>query len=408
MLKPKLKHLRHPLRTLKVAKSMVASRFEMRAFAAQGDRQFAGDPRYRVQYVTEGFASRRISEAPDVALLDRICAAYNATVEHLESSQTTYGATGWWQQIRDRSLGPVRQALRMRDTASLHRMYSNFFRDPCSTGLMAVPYGMMDVYFGGKMTDLHRRVYLADTLYRLDYWRRETRGLFNPSDLAIPSIGNPFGVCLEGTLLSARAEFQHSCAVRVAGLLTPQCSTVMEIGGGFGGMAYYLLRDCPAIKYFNFDLPESIALATYFLVKALPHKKILLFGERPLSESTIADADIVLMPLFEMKRLQNASIDVTFSSHAMTDIKPPELVSYLETIHRVTRNRFLFLGTALLPNVHELIGGDFDLFRLEERRTSHRHSHRPSGVEEVECVYSFDHTDKDRLSAERNLANVNC
>ena len=81
MLKPKLKHLRHPLRTLKVAKSMVASRFEMRAFAAQGDRQFAGDPRYRVQYVTEGFASRRISEAPDVALLDRICAAYNATVE---------------------------------------------------------------------------------------------------------------------------------------------------------------------------------------------------------------------------------------------------------------------------------------------------------------------------------------
>jgi len=38
----------------------------------------------------------------------------------------------------------------------------------------------------------------------------------------------------------------------------------------------------------------------------------------------------------------------------------------------------------------------------------HWHSHRPSGIDEVECVYSFDHTDKDRLSAERNLANVNC
>jgi len=407
MLKPKLKHLRHPLRTLKVARSMVTSRFEMRAFAAQGDRQFEGDPRYRVQYVTAGFASRRISDADDVALLDRICAAYNATVEHPEFSQATYRATDWWQQIRDRSLGPVRQALRMRDTTALHRMYCNFFRDPCCTGLTAVPYGMIDVYFGGKMTDLHRRVYLADTLYRLDYWREETRGLFPLSDLAIPSIGNPFGVCLEGTLLNARAEFQHSCAVRVAGLLKSQRSTVMEIGGGFGGMAYYLLRDRPETKYFNFDLPESIALATYFLVKAFPHKNILLFGERPLTEATIADADIVLIPLFEMKRLQNASIDITFSSHAMTDIEPEELVSYLETIHRVTRNRFLFFGAALLPNVPGLIGGDFDLFRLEERRRLHWHSHRPSGAEEVECIYSFDHTDKDRLSAERNLAYVN-
>jgi hypothetical protein len=405
MLKPKLKHLRHPLRTLNVAKSMVAALFEMRAFSARADKKFAGDPRYQLQYVTAGFACRRMSGSDDIALLDRICAAYNAAVEHPESSRTIR-ATGWWQQIRDRSLGPVRQALRTRDIAALQLIYCNLFRDPCCTGLISVPYGMIDVYFGGKMRDLHRRIYLADALYRLDYWKQETGGRFNLGDLAIPSIGNPFGVCFEGTLLSARADFQHSCSVRLAGLLGSQPSSIMEIGGGFGGMAYYLLRDRPEIKYFDFDLPESIALATYFLMKAFPDKNFLLFGERPMTEETIADADIVLMPLSEMKRLQNASIDVTYSSHAMTDIEPGELVSYLETIHRVTCSRFLFLGAALLPNVPGLIGGDCDFFRLEERRHLSWHSHWRSGAEEVECLYSFAHADRDRLSTERTLVHV--
>jgi len=405
MLKPKLKHLRHPLRTLDVARRMVAARFEMRAFSAQGDRTFAGDPRYQLQHVTAGFANRSVAEPDDTALLGRICAAYNAAIEHPESSNATYRATGWWQQVRDRSLGPVRHALRTRDIAALRAMYSNFFRDPCSTGLTAVPYGMIDVYFGGRMTDLHRRVYLADTLYRLDYWKQETGWRFRLADLAIPAIGNPFGLCLEGTLLSARAEFQHSCATRLAGLLDSRSSHVAEIGGGYGGMAYFLLRDRPATRYLDFDLPESIALATYFLMKAFPHKRFLLFGERPLTEETIAGADIVLMPLFEMKHLPSASVDVTFSSHAMTDIEPREIVSYLETIHRITSSRFLFLGTTPLPGIPGLIGDD-DLIRLQQQRHLHWHRHRRSGLDEVECLYGFDHASDGNLSAERNLAHV--
>lgn len=111
MLKPKLKHLRHPLRTLDVAKSMVVAHFEMRAFANCGDQHFARDPRYNLQNVTAGFACRRDIDTEDTALLNRICAVYKATVEHPECARPAYRATGWWQQIRRRSLEPVRQAL---------------------------------------------------------------------------------------------------------------------------------------------------------------------------------------------------------------------------------------------------------------------------------------------------------
>jgi hypothetical protein len=406
MLKPKLKHLLHPVRTLDVAKKMVAAHFEMRAFADRGEREFADDPRYDLQNVTAGFACRRDIDSDDTAVLDRICAAYQAAIEHPESARSAYRATGWWQQIRDRSLGPVRQALLSHDLTALRGMYGNFFRDPCCTGLIAVPYGMTDVYFGGKMTDLHRRIYLADALYRLDYWKRETGDRFHLRDLAIPAIGNPFGVCLGGTLVSARAEFQHRCADRVANLLASKPTSVVEIGGGFGGMAYYLLRDRPGVKYFDFDVPESIALAAYYLMKALPHKKFLLFGEGPLTGESIANVDVVLMPLFAMNRLHTASVDVTFSSHAMTDLEAGELASYLETIHRVTRNHFVSVGAIPLPNMPGLLGDEGGLFHLEEQRPLRWSSHRQPHVEETEALYSFNRAEQQQPGAEGNLVHV--
>jgi hypothetical protein len=404
MLKPKLKHLRHPLRTLDMAKRMVGTHFEMRAFADHADREFAEDPRYNLQNVTAGFAGRADIDADDTALLKRICAAYQATISH--RGHPAYRVTGWWEEVRNRSLGPVRKALLMHDIAALRGMYANFFRDPCCTGLTSVPYGMTGAYFGGKMTDLHRRVYLADTLYRLDYWRRETGDRFPLRDLAIPPIGNPYGVCLEGTLVSARAEFHHRCADRVAGLLESNLSMVVEIGGGFGAMAYYLLRGQPKIKYVDFDLPESTALATYYLVKAFPHKKFLLFGETPLTGEAIADTDVALLPLFAMERLRTASVDVTFSSHAMSDIESAELASYLETIHRVTRHRFLFVRATALPGMPDPLGDHGDLLHLEEHRQLGWSSHRQPQADETESLYSFNRAGQRTHSAERSLAHV--
>jgi putative sugar O-methyltransferase len=406
MLKPKLQHLRHPIRTFNVAKSMVAAHFEMRAFAGRGDRRFSGDPRYKLQNVTDGFVHRWEAESDDTAMSERICTAYIAAVGHPKSDQEMYRATGWWQEIRNRSLGPVRQALLTRNITALRGMYHNFFRDPCSTGLTAVPYGMTDVYFGSRIKDLHRRIYLSDALYRLDHWKQETSGRFTLSDLAIPEIGNPFGVCIEGTLVSARAEFQHYCAYRVASLLESKFSTVMEIGGGFGGMAYYMLRDQSAIKYLDFDLPESIALTTYYLMKAFPQKRFLLYGERPMTEEEISHADIVLMPLFEMKRLATASVDITFSSHAMADLEPQALASYLETIFRVTRRHFLFLGSALLHDLHGLIAKNCEDFHLSERRELRWNSHRTPKANEVECLYSINCANRNGDTTRKELVRV--
>ncbi len=377
----KFKYLRHPFQTANAAKALFAARLSMWKFAAHGERRFRGDARYDLQNVTDGFISRIDETGDDAELLERICTAYIRAVKQQQFAPETYKATEWWQQVRQRGLGSVTRALLTRDIDALRRMYRNFFRDPCSSGLLGAPYGMSKAYFGGKIKDVHRRFYLSHVLYRFDYWKAQTDGRFALHDLAGPGIGNPFGVLIEGTHISVGSEYSHYCAHRVDSLLDSEIATVAEIGGGFGGMAYYLLRDRARVTYLDFDIPESIALASYYLLKAFPQLTFLLYGEKELTKEAIARADVVLMPVFELATMPTGSVDVTFSSHAMSDISPGAMVEYLNNIDRMTRDFLLYIGNnRASESISNLVNQRCDSFELAETRSSGWHSHKISGA----------------------------
>jgi putative sugar O-methyltransferase len=377
----KLKYLRHPLQTASSARAMFWARLSMWKFAAHGERRFRGDARYDLQNVTKGFISRIDETGDDTGLLERICTAYIKAVEQQQLAPDAYKATDWWQQVRQRSLGPVTRALLTRDIAALRKMYRNFFREPCSSGLLGAPYGMSKAYFGGEIKDVYRRFYLSHVLYRFDYWKAQTDGRFELRDLAGPGIGNPFGVLIDGTHISVGSEYAHYCAHRVYSLLDSDTTAVAEVGGGFGGMAYYLLRDRPGVTYLDFDIPESIALASYYLLKAFPRLTFLLYGEEDLTSESIARADVVLMPVFELATMPAESVDVTFSSHAMSDISSEALVEYLNNIDRMTRGCILYIGNSRASeSMLDLVRQRHDSFELAETRSSGWHSHKISGA----------------------------
>jgi putative sugar O-methyltransferase len=376
----KLEHLRHPVRTAKVAKNIFAARWSMWKFASYGERLFKGDARFDLQYVTNGFQSRIDSSTDDTEILKRICTAYIKATKQQTLAPNAYSATEWWQEVRQRSLGPLVQALLAHDIDSLRKMYGNFYRDACSTGLLSAPYGMAKEYFGGRMKDIHRRFYLSHVLCRLDYWKEQTNGRFTLHDLAGPGVGNPFGVMIDGTHIGVGSEYAHSCAQQIRSLSSSKAPVVAEIGGGFGGMAYYLLRDEPGVTYLDFDVPESIALATYYLMKSFPRLKFALYGEGPVGNA-IVRANIVLMPVFELAKMPDRSVDVTFSSHAMSDVSPEAMAEYLRNIDRMTRHCFLYMGKQRGgATIQTLISKDHESFKLTDTRTSGWHSHKVSGA----------------------------
>jgi len=359
-----------------------------RYFVSRSKRRFQSDPRYNLQNVTNGFVSRFDDSIDDTAVLNRICTAYLKACNQMECVSTTYHATQWWQQVRDASLRPVMQALLKRDLHALSMMYRNFFRDACASGLIALPHGVSRMGWG-LPTDIYRRYYLGDALYRLDYWADQTDRLFTLRDLEGPQIGNPFGVIIDGILVSTGAEYQHYCAYKILRLNGVVPSTIVEIGGGFGGTAYYLLRDQRKIKYLDFDVPESIALASYYLLRAFPELRFLLYGEKELTEKEIAAADVVLMPVFEIAKLPSQSADVTFSSHALSDLADENLDVYLKSILRITKHHFLYIGNFRGAQAITRLANQNHAMCMVASLSSDWHRHKYRGASEIECLYAI-------------------
>jgi putative sugar O-methyltransferase len=229
---------------------------------------------------------------------------------------------------------------------------------------------------------------MSDALYRLDYWRKQTNDRYSLIDLSSPTVGNPYGVFFDGVLVRTSSDYQHYCSHKIALLLEKRPGAVMEIGGGFGGTAYYLLRDCPGITYLDFDVPESIALTTYYLIKCFPERKVLLYGEGEMTAASLKSYDIVLMPLYLLPQVPGKSIEIAFSSHAMSDISSAAMKEYLDQISRTTSGHFWYIGNDTTAQVlQNLIGEPKGTFSLLERESSLWENYRESRADIVELLY---------------------
>ena len=366
----------------------VRMRLHLRRFAAQSETRFRDDGRYQLDNVTNGFTSRLDDSGADTEVLRRICTAYARTVADERDAPTCYEPTPWWKENRRDSLHEVTRALKGGDTGALHRMYSNFFRDPCGAGLVGVPFGDREEYFRHPMKDIHRRAYLGDALFRLDYWKSVTCGSLELCDLAVPNVGNPYGVLLDDTLIRFSAEYHHYCAYEILKLNSSR-RVVAEIGGGHGATAYYLLRDAEKLTYLNFDVPESIALASYFLLKTFPSKVFTLYGEKELTEETIAASDVLLLPAFALQKIPLGIVNVTFASHVLNDLSRDALAAYIGFVSRTTQDYFVYFGNerAVAPISRHLQASRG--CAPPQIRPSDWNRHKIPDYREVEAIYEF-------------------
>jgi len=387
MLRPKLKHLRHPIRAAGAVRSLIVMHQGMKQLAAHGEQRFKDDPRFDLRYVREGFVPHYDDAADDTTILERICRAYSKATDQQRLAKPAYGATSWWHEM-GRGRNPAERALAAGDVRSLGTMYRNFFRDSCSAGLIGVPLHSLKLFPVKAIDDLYRRCFLTDALHRIDYWKLQTGGQFAVHNLEGPGVGNPFGVVIEDTLVAVGTEYQHYCAQKISSLLPTGRASILEIGGGYGSMAYYLLRDRPQTTYIDFDVPESLALASYYLLKSLPGRSFLLYGEEELTPDSISRFDTVLMPAFELGKMPVYSADLSFSSHTMSCLSHDAMDEYMNHIARTTCGHLLHIGDiSASDSLHELITLRHSSFVLQEKRLTDWNTQKFRGEHEVEYLY---------------------
>jgi putative sugar O-methyltransferase len=376
-----LELLSRPIGAAKKARARIAAHLRMRAFASHGRRLFRDDPRYDLKNVSDGFASRIDDRNDDAEILERICAAYRKAEEEERMAPEQYQPPEPWQQIRRRNLGPVITALKEQDIPALRRMYRSFYRDACSTGILGAPNGQPRAYFAPKIKDAYRHFYLSHVLYRLNYWKSITGGEHLLRDLEGPGVGNPFGVVIDGTHICVGAEYAHYCSRRLDEELGTGNATVAEIRAGFGGIAYYLLRDRPKTTYVDFDYPESIALASYYLMKSFPKLRFLCYGEKAVTGESIRSADVVMLPFSELKRVPSKAMTLTFTSHGLAALRRESVSRCLQDVGRMTAEKILLIGNRGAAELASGAGNAASFpFALHETRESGWHSYKVSGA----------------------------
>lgn len=299
--------------------------------------KFKDDVNYKKADIYNSFKDRYV-KGDDKEILTRIITAYNLAVEKQKESKPVYQVSNEWLPIYEKSMCKVMSLLKNKDVEGLQKTYDNFWRNDCSNGLLGLSFDMEEDFFGSKIKNKNKKIFLNDNFYRYYLWKDLMGYKYSVEDLKSPIVGNPYGIDIDGAFLKSGFDYLHYYATTINRLLkNNQKSTVLELGGGYGGMAYYLNRDTKNLTYIDVDLPENLALASYYLMKCFPEKKIVLYGEAPINQETIDNNDIVMLPSFAIEEVPNSSVDLFFNSYSLAEMDIATITNYLEQMSRITK-----------------------------------------------------------------------
>lgn len=275
--------------------------------------------------------------------IERIVNAYRRMKEAQQDADSVFVPARHWQRHIDRGFAPLRQAIDRGDANDIANYLRNFRQ---------VDLGIeWEAYFDFSSRRRQREyVALLRHLHRLWALHSPHEAL---SRLERPRYGNPKGgMMLEGRRVSVGAYTMNYYTAQQRELIGEAEEPVVgEIGGGYGKMAYYLLRDYPRFTYLNFDLPETLLLNYYYLSSCFPERRFLLFGEHDslsgehdsvsgehnFSKATLTDYDFILMPNFELPSIPDAFCDLFVNKNSLGEMNEDTVRTYLAHIWRSCR-----------------------------------------------------------------------
>ena len=156
------------------------------------------------------------------------------------------------------------------------------------------------------------------------------------------SSGNPWGCMIDGVLVAPKATRYHHNALQLKNLLKACDGKVIgEIGAGYGALCHYVLKETSGVRYVDFDLPETLVLAAYYLISSFPNKQFFLYGEQELSGAALTASDVALLPNYTIRSVEDKSIDVFFNSFSLSEMPREVNAAYLDEIARLARAYFL-------------------------------------------------------------------
>lgn len=296
-----------------------------------------------LQYISDDALIQGLKDCPDstsdsdqAADVRRICDFYRQLKAEQAKQDSLYLPGGEWAKYlreQERIYTPLTEG----DVPAAMSLFRNFWRN--DLGPVVKQYATFDKL----QTDPDARAKYID-LMSYDYMVWQELLNASPSELAIPPVGNPWGYVINDIMIAPKALRYHVLSTQIRQITGDlKRPVIAEIGAGYGGTAHYLLRGKEPLVYIDFDLPEVLTIAAYYLTRTLPHRRVLLWQPGIiLSEKNIAEYDVILMPNWMLPSLPTTSVDLFLNTFSLSEM-PYEVISeYINQIERTCRGYFLY------------------------------------------------------------------
>ena len=286
----------------------------------------------------DGMMVESFERSPDdeSAVVAALCAGYRDAKAAQRDAPPVYQPGEEWRRLLESQWSRYRDAIDREDVGAVAALLRNFFRNEGLSGF----WGGERMFESFAALDGRKSLQRAAMMQRqYDAWRANSPDA-EIAELAAPPIGNPWGYVIRGTLLYEPVFEYHFQARHFATLLTHVARPiVVEIGGGFGGLAYHVLSRLPRATYVGFDLPENVFLQGYYLSCAFPDRKILVYrrGMAALTREDVAAHDIVLLPNFMIPALPDSVADLVANVRSLSEMPVDTIREYLGQIDRIGR-----------------------------------------------------------------------
>ena len=341
--------------------------------------------------IENGFAQRPM--VADPAIVTRVMAAYNRAKAVQKDAPEEYQVSQMWLPIYEGYMKHIMAAMAAGDAATVSAAYANFFRDGCSLGIHGMPVDMFADYFTGNLSLETQGLYMTDIMHRMNIWLDSIGKTCAIDSLATPEIGNPYGFYIDGKFYRHGVDYQHYYATIIGRLVRGKGHrTVLELGGGYGGLGHFLMRDNSDFTYIDIDLPENMALTAFYLLSAFPDKNIGLYGEVDLASADLSAHDALVLPNFALSELRADSVDLAFNSYSLAEMSHNNVENYIAQFNRVV-SKFIYHvnHTRVSPVKADDFPIDTEKFELISRAPALWNMGRDKEMDEYEYLYKSKH-----------------
>lgn len=149
-----------------------------------------------------------------------------------------------------------------------------------------------------------------------------------------------------------------------------QCN-FLEVGGGWGGLAYHLKKAYPQLKYVIIDLPYTLYFSVPYIYNLFPESKICIYS-RSEDLNCLLDYDFCFLPPWVLSNIPDKLFDITINQASLGEMTKDQVNYYCKNIARVTRGPLISQNRRLsnplnneLNDFYSLLSKEFVIKELE-------------------------------------------